>query len=70
MRPKWVRHPRVVEVDSGRLQGASAPWMSASRSDAGNRVFDVLIDGTRVATQRLEKNRAGEFLRRGLIGSH
>jgi len=30
-------------------------------SDAGNRVFDVLIDGTRVATQRLEKNRAGEF---------
>ena len=30
-------------------------------SDAGNRVFDVLIDGTRVATQRLENNRPGEF---------
>ena len=30
-------------------------------SDSGNRVFDVLLDGTRVATQRLENNRAGEF---------
>ncbi len=30
-------------------------------SDGGNRLFDVLIDGTKLATQRLQNNRPGEF---------
>jgi hypothetical protein len=30
-------------------------------SDGGNRVFDVLIDGTKLATQRLQDNRPGRF---------
>jgi hypothetical protein len=30
-------------------------------SDAGNRNFDILVDGQRVATQKLENNRPGEF---------
>jgi hypothetical protein len=30
-------------------------------SDAGNRVFDVLVDGEKIATQRLDRNRPGRF---------
>lgn len=30
-------------------------------SDAGNRVFDVVVDGRAVATERLENNRPGRF---------
>jgi DUF1680 family protein len=30
-------------------------------SDGGNRVFDILVDGTELATQRLQNNRPGEF---------
>jgi len=30
-------------------------------SDGGNRVFDVLIDGMKLATQRLQNNRPGKF---------
>jgi hypothetical protein len=30
-------------------------------SDGGPRVFDVLVDGTKVATQQLQGNRPGEF---------
>jgi DUF1680 family protein len=30
-------------------------------SDAGGREFDILIDGTKIADQRLENNRPGEF---------
>jgi len=30
-------------------------------SDVGPRVFDVLIDGTKIATQKLDRNRPGEF---------
>lgn len=30
-------------------------------SDAGGRIFDVLIEGEKVATQRLENNRPGTF---------
>lgn len=30
-------------------------------SDAGNRVFDVLLDGARIATQRLQNNRPNAF---------
>ena len=30
-------------------------------SDAGNRVFDVLVDGRKIATQQLEQNRPDQF---------
>ena len=30
-------------------------------SDAGNRNFDILVDGQKVATERFENNRPGEF---------
>jgi len=30
-------------------------------SDGGNRVFDILVDGVKTATERLENNRPGEF---------
>lgn len=30
-------------------------------SDAGNRQFDVLVDGTQIATQQLERNKPDEF---------
>ncbi len=30
-------------------------------SDGGNRVFDILIDGVKIATERLENNQPGEF---------
>lgn len=29
--------------------------------DSGNRVFDILVDGVRIATERLENNRPGKF---------
>jgi hypothetical protein len=30
-------------------------------SDGGNRIFDVLVDGEKVATQRLQNNRPNKF---------
>lgn len=30
-------------------------------SDAGNRVFDILVDGEKIATEKLERNRPEEF---------
>ncbi len=30
-------------------------------SDGGSRVFDILVDGVKVATQRLQNNRPGKF---------
>ncbi|MDH4241157.1 MAG: glycoside hydrolase family 127 protein, partial [Phycisphaerae bacterium] len=30
-------------------------------SDGGNRVFDILVDGTKLAAQRLQNNRPGRF---------
>jgi hypothetical protein len=30
-------------------------------SDAGGRIFDILIDGEEIATQRLENNKPGAF---------
>jgi DUF1680 family protein len=30
-------------------------------SDGGNRVFDILVDGVKIAAERLENNRPGEF---------
>ena len=38
-------------------------------SDVGNRVFDILVDDTKVATQKLDRNRPDEFLRRSLPDS-
>jgi hypothetical protein len=31
-------------------------------SDAGGRVFDILVDGERLVTQTLERNKADHFL--------
>jgi hypothetical protein len=31
-------------------------------SDAGNRVFDILVDDVKIATQTLENLKAGEFV--------
>lgn len=36
-------------------------WVTYWGGDAGNRVFDVLVDGQKVATQRLQNNRPGQF---------
>jgi len=33
-------------------------------SDSGNRVFDILVDGRRIATQRLQNERPGRFFDR------
>ena len=30
-------------------------------SDGGNRVFDILVDGEKIATQKLAANKPGEF---------
>ena len=30
-------------------------------SDGGNRVFDIFVDSTKLATQRLQNNRPGQF---------
>jgi hypothetical protein len=30
-------------------------------SDGGNRVFDIIVEGTKIATQQLQNNRPGEF---------
>jgi hypothetical protein len=31
-------------------------------SDGGGRVFDILVDGAKIATERLQNNRPGEFV--------
>ena len=36
-------------------------WVTYWGSDGGNRVFDVLVDDQKVATQRLENNRPDKF---------
>lgn len=36
-------------------------WVTYWGSDGGNRVFDVLVDGQRLATQRLEQQRPESF---------
>ena len=36
-------------------------WVTYWGSDGGNRVFDVLVDGRKLATQRLQNNRPNEF---------
>ncbi len=36
-------------------------WVTYWGSDGGNRVFDVLVDGQKIATQQLENNRPEQF---------
>ena len=36
-------------------------WVTYWGSDGGNRVFDILVDGEKIATQRLENNRPDQF---------
>ncbi len=36
-------------------------WVTYWGSDGGNRVFDILVDGQKLATQRLENNRPDKF---------
>ncbi len=36
-------------------------WVTYWGSDGGNRTFDLLIDGTKLATQRLQNNRPNKF---------
>ena len=43
-----------VKVLAGQPQEL---WVTYWGSDAGNRVFDVLVDGEKIATQRLSRNR-------------
>jgi DUF1680 family protein len=48
-----------------RMKMATGPTVLSCRfwgSDFRNRTFDILVDGERVATQRLENERPGEFL--------
>ena len=36
-------------------------WATYWGSDGGNRVFDILVDGQKIATQRLENNKPEQF---------
>jgi hypothetical protein len=48
-----------------RMRAAPGPTILSCRywgSDFRNRAFDILVDGEKVATQRLENERPGEFL--------
>jgi hypothetical protein len=36
-------------------------WVTYWGSDVGNRVFDILVDGQKIATQRLENNKPDKF---------
>ena len=36
-------------------------WVTYWGSDGGNRIFDVLVDGQKIATQRLENNKPDKF---------
>ena len=36
-------------------------WVTYWGSDGGNRVFDILVDGQKIATQRLENNKPDQF---------
>jgi uncharacterized protein len=47
-----------VKVQPGQPQEM---WVTYWGSDAGNRVFDILIDGEKFKTQRLDRNRPDQF---------
>ena len=36
-------------------------WVTYWGSDGGNRIFDILVDGQKIATQRLENNKPDKF---------
>jgi uncharacterized protein len=36
-------------------------WVTYWGSDVGNRVFDILVDGQKLATQRLDRNKPDQF---------
>ena len=48
----------TLKVDS---EEAMELWLTYWGSDAGGRVFDILIDGQKIATQTLENNRPSQF---------
>jgi len=48
----------VLEVQPGQSQELRCTYWG---SDVGNRVFDILVDGTKIGTQKLERNRPDEF---------
>ena len=52
----WFSY-RVKVVSEEALELCVTYW----GSDAGNRVFDILVDGKKLATQRLQNNRPGKF---------
>jgi uncharacterized protein len=47
-----------VKVQPDAAQELSVTYWG---SDGGNRVFDLLIDGEKLATQRLERNKPDQF---------
>ncbi len=47
-----------VQVAAGQAQSLVCTFWG---SDAGNRVFDILVDGQKIATQTLENNKPGQF---------
>jgi DUF1680 family protein len=52
----WFSYELKVPV-----QGAAALLVTYWGDDAGNRVFDLLVDGEKVATQRLNREKPGQF---------
>lgn len=48
----------TVKVGKGKGQSLLVEYWG---SDVGNRVFDIMVDGTKLATQRLANNRPGRF---------
>lgn len=43
------------------LDGPFKHATELDRSDGGNRVFDILVDGAKLATERLQNNQPGKF---------
>jgi DUF1680 family protein len=52
----WFSY-RMKTATEGRQSVYCAYW----GGDAGNRVFDILVDGKKIATQKLERNKPNEF---------
>lgn len=47
-----------LKVQPGQPQQLSVTYWG---SDAGGRIFDILVEGEKIATQKLENNRPGKF---------
>jgi len=52
----WFSYEMAVEP-----QGKNVLVCTYCGSDAGNRSFDVLVDGKKIASQKLDRNKPGEF---------